>query len=193
MLNAEILGNEAKDAWNSFSNDRMAAIRQCNFFLLIIIYKNYFKDNSCGPINIEYPEFMLKASALASSYLQGDTARFECFQSHWIKGNYEFKCAMVVDYNNPNNYRFEWNKGDQPWCRSREMHNFLNWLTGILITIGILTAIILIFLCCWCTKIRRQQELDKNFVDNSPLTNRFSKGAEGVSIFFQYSNYSHER
>ena len=161
MLNAEVLGNEAKDAWNSFSNDRISAIRQYN---------------SCGPINIEYPEYMMKASSLSSSYLQGDTARFECFQSHWIKGDYEFKCAMVVDYNNPNNYRFEWNKGSQPWCRSREMHNFLNWLSGILITIGILTTIILIFLCCWCTKIRRQQEREKNRPDNSPLTNRFQKG-----------------
>jgi hypothetical protein len=40
LLNAEILGNEVKDTWNSFFHDRGQAIR------------NY---NSCGPINIEYP------------------------------------------------------------------------------------------------------------------------------------------
>lgn len=32
MLNAEMLGNEAKNAWNSFSVDRTQAIRQCKFF-----------------------------------------------------------------------------------------------------------------------------------------------------------------
>jgi len=69
-------------------------------------------DNSCGPINIEYPEYLMKTPALSSSYLQGDTARFECFQTHWIKGDHEYKCSLVVDYNYPTNYRFEWNKGD---------------------------------------------------------------------------------
>lgn len=45
---------------------------------------------------------------------------------------------MVVDYNNPANYRFEWNKGWQPWCRSREMENFFKWLAAIFGTIGII-------------------------------------------------------
>ncbi|KAI1700189.1 AMOP domain-containing protein [Ditylenchus destructor] len=143
MLNAEILGTQAKDAWNQFYLDRYIAIRQYN---------------SCGPINIEYPEYMLKQPALASSYMQGDTARFECFQTHWIKGDHEYKCTLVVDYNYQNSYRFEWNKGEQPWCRSRELDNFLKWLSGVLITIGIITTIILIFLCCWCSKVRHQQE-----------------------------------
>jgi hypothetical protein len=46
--------------------------------------------------------------------------------------------GIVVDYNNPGNYRFEWNKGYQPWCRSREMDNFLKWLAGILGTVAFL-------------------------------------------------------
>lgn len=82
LLNAEVLGNEVKDTWNSFFHDRGQAIRTYN---------------SCGPINIEYPvgifnqnmqmfkyitqqEYLIKTPALASGYMQGDTARFECFQ-----------------------------------------------------------------------------------------------------------------
>lgn len=88
-----------------------------------------FSDNSCGPINIEYPEYLTKIPAFASGYLQGDVVRFDCFQTHWIKGDYEYKCkflklfvynpfgfsgGIVVDYNNPSQWRFEWNKGSQP-------------------------------------------------------------------------------
>lgn len=79
LLNAEILGNEVKDTWNGFFHDRGQAIRAYN---------------SCGPINIEYPEYMVKTPALSSGYLQGDIARFECFQSHWIKGDSEYKCGF---------------------------------------------------------------------------------------------------
>ncbi|KAI6177576.1 hypothetical protein M3Y97_00922700 [Aphelenchoides bicaudatus] len=147
MMNAEILGNEAKNAWNSFTVDRTQAIRQYN---------------SCGPIMIEYPEYLVKTPALSSSYLEGDTARFECFQTHWIRGDHEYKCSIVVDYNQPNQYRFEWNKGWQPWCRSREMDNFLKWLTAILSIITIITIIVLIFLVFWCLKVRRQQEREAN-------------------------------
>lgn len=45
-----------------------------------------------------------------------------------------------MDYNNPSNYRFEWNKGSQPWCRSREKDNLFKWLTAIFST----TAIIMV-------------------------------------------------
>lgn len=91
-----------------------------------------FIDNSCGPINIEYPEYLTKIPAFASGYLQGDVVRFDCFQTHWIKGDYEYKCeslqlifisslycclgGIVADYNNPTQWRFEWNKGSQPVC-----------------------------------------------------------------------------
>ncbi|KAH7729324.1 AMOP domain-containing protein [Aphelenchoides avenae] len=167
MLNAEILANEAKDAWMSFNEDRHQAIRQYN---------------SCGPINIEYPEYLMKTPALQSSYLQGDTARFECFQTHWIKGDHEYKCSIVVDYNHPNNYRFEWNKGWQPWCRSREMDNFLKWLTGILVTIAIIVCIILIFLCCWCTKVRRRQEREGRSTEDTFDRERFPRSYDVDSM-----------
>lgn len=43
-----------------------------------------------------------------------------------------------MDYNDPHSYRFEWNKGSQPWCRSREKDNLFKWLTAIFSTIGII-------------------------------------------------------
>uniref|UniRef100_A0A914KKZ1 Protein mesh n=2 Tax=Meloidogyne TaxID=189290 RepID=A0A914KKZ1_MELIC len=138
LLNAEVLGNEVKDTWNAFFHDRGQAIRSYN---------------SCGPINIEYPEYMIKTPALAPSYMQGDT--------HWIKGDSEYKCSLVVDYNYPNSYRFEWNKGGQPWCRSREMDNMLTWLLGILGTVGIILVVVLLFLSCWVVKVKRRQDQEK--------------------------------
>ncbi|KAH7729325.1 AMOP domain-containing protein [Aphelenchoides avenae] len=140
-FNSKIMALETQNNWNVFEVDRMDTMRQYN---------------SCGPINIEYPEYLTKTPAFASGYLQGDVVRFDCFQTHWIKGDYEYKCGIVVDYNNPGNYRFEWNKGYQPWCRSREMDNFLKWLAGILGTVAFLIAIILVFLTFWCIKQKRR-------------------------------------
>lgn len=107
--------------------------------------------------------------------MQGDVARFECFQSHWIKGDHEYKCSLVVDYNNPNSYRFEWNKGNQPWCRAREIDNFINWLIGILIFLGIITIILLIFLSFWCIKMRRQQDRESNRLRERPTPSRYPR------------------
>lgn len=120
-------------------------------------------DNSCGVINIEYPEYLMKTSSMSSAYLQGDVARFECFQSHWIYGVHEYKCGIVVDRNqrniiDPRDYRFEWNKGEQPWCRSREKQNFLTWLAIIGGIFGVLVFVILIFLCCWIVKQKKKGE-----------------------------------
>ncbi|KAL3094436.1 hypothetical protein niasHT_025912 [Heterodera trifolii] len=162
LLNAEVLGNEVKDTWNAFFHDRWSAIQ------------NY---NSCGPINIEYPEYLIKTPALSSGYLQGDIARFECFQTHWIKGDAEFKCTQVVDYNFPQMWRFEWNKGSQPWCRSREMDNMLTWLTGILSTVGAILVLILCFLCCWCVKVRRRKEQEQS-AGGRPMRQQFPRSLE---------------
>ncbi|KJH47203.1 AMOP domain protein [Dictyocaulus viviparus] len=123
LLQSKVLAFEEQDAWNSFMAERMDAIR---------------KYNSCGAINIEYPEYMMKTPALSSGYLQGDVARFECYQTHWVKGDNEYKCGIVVDYNNPNLYRFEWNKGSQPWCRSRIKENYFKWITVIFSVVGII-------------------------------------------------------
>uniref|UniRef100_A0A158Q693 AMOP domain protein n=1 Tax=Dracunculus medinensis TaxID=318479 RepID=A0A158Q693_DRAME len=142
MLNARILGMEIQNSWNAFIYERLEATRHYN---------------SCGPINIEYPEYLMKTPSLSSGYMEGDVARFDCFQTHWIKGDNEYKCSLVVDYNNPSNYRFEWNKGSQPWCRSREKDNLFKWLTAIFST----TAIIMVFLCFWCVKQKRIKDAEE--------------------------------
>ena len=165
MLNVKIIGEGSKDEWNIFQRDRYEATRQYN---------------SCGPINIEYPEYLMKTPALAPSYMQGDTARFECFQTHWIHGDHEYKCSIVVDHNDYNRYRFEWNKGSQPWCRSREFENMLTWLTAILSVVAIIMVLIMIFLCCWCIKRKRLQERSEEDTDNGTEPSRFRR----VSINF---------
>ncbi|TMS39505.1 hypothetical protein L596_006015 [Steinernema carpocapsae] len=137
MMNARTLGEAAMVTWDSFTLDRTYAIKQYN---------------SCGPINIEYPEYMMKVPAMSSAYLSGDSARFECAQSHWIKGDYKYKCGLVADYNRQYDYRYEWGKGEQPWCRSREKENFLKWLAAILGMLGIILVILMIFMLCWCVK-----------------------------------------
>lgn len=45
---------------------------------------------------IEYPEYLMKTPVLSSGYLEGDVARFDCFQTHWIKGDYEYKCKFFL-------------------------------------------------------------------------------------------------
>uniref|UniRef100_A0A914CY06 Uncharacterized protein n=1 Tax=Acrobeloides nanus TaxID=290746 RepID=A0A914CY06_9BILA len=125
-------------------------------------------DNSCGPVNIEYPEFLVKTPALSSGYLQGDTLHFECSQTHWIKGDHDYKCSIVVDHNDPYNYRFEWNKGWQPWCRTREFENFIKWMTAIFATLAIILVFVMIFLCCWCVKRKRLAEKEQEYKRISP-------------------------
>ncbi|VDK54709.1 unnamed protein product [Anisakis simplex] len=111
MLNSKALGMEALNEWNSFVTGRSAGSRHYN---------------SCGAIMIEYPAYMLKTPSMASGYLEGDVATFNCFQTHWIKGDHEYKCS------------FQWNKGWQPWCRSREKDNMYKWLAAIFSIIGII-------------------------------------------------------
>uniref|UniRef100_A0A7I4YIP3 AMOP domain protein n=1 Tax=Haemonchus contortus TaxID=6289 RepID=A0A7I4YIP3_HAECO len=158
LLQSKVLALEEQDAWNSFVTERMEAIRQYN---------------SCGAINIEYPEYMMKTPALAPGYLQGDVARFGCYQTHWIKGDNEYKCGIVVDYNNPNSYRFEWNKGSQPWCRSRIKENYFKWITVIFSIVAIILAIMVVFLGCWCVKQRKiQEQRQYNYQTNAGYTNK---------------------
>uniref|UniRef100_A0A914R4L2 Sushi domain-containing protein n=1 Tax=Parascaris equorum TaxID=6256 RepID=A0A914R4L2_PAREQ len=140
------------NSWTSFSDLRFSG--SCRFVAqtgqmlnhVSTSWNNRGGDNSCGPINIEYPEYLMKTPSLASGYLEGDVARFDCFQSHWIKGDNEYKY-----------YRFEWNKGSQPWCRSREKDNLFKWLAAIFGVLGILGLIACLFLCCWCLKQKRRK------------------------------------
>ncbi|TMS39500.1 hypothetical protein L596_006013 [Steinernema carpocapsae] len=147
FFNSKILGLEQQNSWGRFVDDRHTAVRQYN---------------SCGPINIEYPEYLHKISPFASAYLQGDVATFGCFQTHWIKGDYEYKCGIKMSYNDPNNYGFEWEpKGYQPWCRSRELDNFFKWITAIFSTLAFILAILVVFLFCWCAKQSRRKAAEE--------------------------------
>ena len=105
LLNSKVLGTNAKNEWNVFTAERVDAIRTCKFSVFLKL--NLDLDNSCGPINIEYPEYLTKTSSMASAYLQGDVARFECFQSHWIKGVHEYRCNLV--FFNIIKLKFRWN------------------------------------------------------------------------------------
>uniref|UniRef100_A0A7E4W8W7 Protein mesh n=1 Tax=Panagrellus redivivus TaxID=6233 RepID=A0A7E4W8W7_PANRE len=147
LFNSEVLGTQVQDAWNSYQNDRNQAMRQYN---------------SCGMINIEYPEYMTKTPAFGSGYLQGDVVRFGCFQTHWIHGEYEYKCSLKVDRHNPYRVGWEWNKGFQPWCRAKEIENYLTWLTALASTLAIILAFILVFLTCWCVKRKRLDAMQRS-------------------------------
>uniref|UniRef100_A0A915BIP2 NIDO domain-containing protein n=2 Tax=Parascaris univalens TaxID=6257 RepID=A0A915BIP2_PARUN len=152
MLNSKTLGIEALNAWNNFVIDRTTGSRHYN---------------SCGAIMIEYPAYMLKTPSLASGYLQDDIASFSCYQTHWIKGDYEYKCGLVADYQDPTRYTFQWNKGWQPWCRSREKDNMFQWLTAIFTTVGIIMMIAVVFLAFWCIKQKRRSESEEKIFRES--------------------------
>ncbi|KAK6750201.1 hypothetical protein RB195_002288 [Necator americanus] len=167
LLQSKVLAFAEQDAWNAFITERVDAVRQYN---------------SCGAINIEYPEYMMKTPALSSGYLQGDVARFGCYQTHWIKGDNEYKCGIVVDYNNPNSYRFEWNKGSQPWCRSRIKENYFKWITVIFSIVAIIMAIMAVFLLCWCVKQKKIQEQRQYNYQTNTVREGYTNKARVASV-----------
>uniref|UniRef100_A0AC35U4I4 Protein mesh n=1 Tax=Rhabditophanes sp. KR3021 TaxID=114890 RepID=A0AC35U4I4_9BILA len=159
LLNSRVMALELQNNWNAFTIDRNQMSRTYN---------------SCGAINIEYPEYLTKTPSFASAYLQGDTARFGCDQTHWIHGEYEYKCSRIVDYNDPTRYRYEWNKGNQPWCRSRQKENYLKWLAIIFGFLGAVLFIFVIFMICFVLKKRHQ----KNFEEENKVDKENSEGSE---------------
>ncbi|MFH4979276.1 hypothetical protein AB6A40_005985 [Gnathostoma spinigerum] len=151
LLRSKVLGIEALNNWDNFLAERRAGS------------KHY---NSCGAIMIEYPSYMLKTPSMTSGYLEGDTASFSCYQTHWIKGDYDYKCSKTYSSDSAD-YLFGWNKGWQPWCRSRELDNLLKWLTAIFSTIGIIMFLIIVFAAFWSIKQRRRKVDDMNRVQYS--------------------------
>lgn len=92
----------------------------------------------------------------------------------WICSLYVLQISIlggiVVDYNRPNEYRFEWNKGNQPWCRSRIKENYFKWLAVIAGIVGIIIVILLIFLVFWCIKRKKLQE-SRNYSGTAAYSN----------------------
>ncbi|CAJ0937239.1 unnamed protein product, partial [Mesorhabditis belari] len=155
LLNSKVIGEESYKSWNSHINLRNDAVRQYN---------------SCGPINIEYPEYLMKVGSMDSAYLDGDVAQFECFQSHWTKGTHEYKCGMVAnrerivtaEYENKNHSIINLDIIDLNGIRVinhgvdlEKEENFFIWLAAILGTVAIIIVLILIYLCCWTPSLKK--------------------------------------
>ncbi|CAK5087821.1 unnamed protein product [Meloidogyne enterolobii] len=55
------------------------------------------------------------------------------------------------------------------------MDNMLTWLLGILGTVGIILVVVLLFLSCWCIKVKRRQ--DQVNAVGGPLPGKFAVGS----------------
>lgn len=100
---------------------------------------------SCAAINIQYPEYLYIEPA-RGGYLEGDKVQFHCYQNGWLKGDADYVCSGG-----------EWTKGDQPWCRDRDLEDTLRYLAiifGILLGVAFIATI---FLCCFCIGKQRQR------------------------------------
>ncbi|KHJ83531.1 hypothetical protein OESDEN_16770 [Oesophagostomum dentatum] len=104
MLQARLLGEEARISYNYYLNQRLESAA---------------RYNSCGAMNIEYPEYLIKGpSSEEPAYLEGDKLSFSCFQTHVLKGDTEFQCRKIRNEDGTT-WRMQWTQGEQPWCRHR--------------------------------------------------------------------------
>ncbi|VDM48518.1 unnamed protein product [Toxocara canis] len=156
LLQARILGDKAKDEFQSFVVRRDLATTHYN---------------SCGAVALEYPEFMIKGpSSISAAYLEGDVVSFSCSQDHISMGDTEYQCSRVESGHDPNAFIMRWNEGSQPWCRTRQKNDLLTWLfwTGVLF--GILAALATVFIGCWSLKQRHRNKNEKRKNTFSPST-----------------------
>ncbi|CAD6187933.1 unnamed protein product [Caenorhabditis auriculariae] len=160
MLQARLLGDEARNSYNYYQRHRFEGIA---------------KYNSCGAMNIEFPEYLIKGpSSGEPAYLEGDKLSFSCFQTHIIKGDAEFTCSKRYNEHD-RTYRMQWTMGGQPWCRHRAKDNVLTWLFWTSVVIALLTVVISIFAVFWYIKqshknnMKKKQEVAKNSHELMPL------------------------
>lgn len=107
------LAVQVKQEWNVYKEAKTIGTQRCKWFGIRNAHSGISKwaslsDNSCGAINIEYPEYLVIDPPTGKLYLEGDTVHFDCYQEHWVKGQSFFKCL-----------RGGWTKGYQPWCRCK--------------------------------------------------------------------------
>ncbi|KRY37471.1 Uncharacterized protein T01_3882 [Trichinella spiralis] len=117
--------------------------------------------NSCGAINVEYPDYLIINPATGKLYLEGDQVQFECYPTHWLKGTGEYTCKDG-----------RWNQGWQPWCRSKQLETTLKILTiifGILLIIAVIGAI---FFCCWLVKVGDRKRVRNVYRSGEPLSTK---------------------
>ncbi|KAI6182105.1 Protein mesh [Aphelenchoides bicaudatus] len=102
------------------------------------------KLTSCGPLVkgigvLKYPS--------GNNYLDGITVTFTCKPEYFLHGDQQRTCING-----------SWNPGWWPWCRERSEEYALKWMTGILSSVAILLAIILIFVMCISYGRQRQRD-----------------------------------
>ncbi|KAK5980890.1 Sushi domain-containing protein [Trichostrongylus colubriformis] len=157
MLQARLLGDEARMSYNYYLTQRIEGAA---------------RYNSCGAMNIEYPEYLIKGpSSGEPAYLEGDKLSFSCFQTHIIKGDIEFQCQKIRnEYDN--SWRMQWTQGGQPWCRHRAKDNILVWLQWMSIALAIVLVLIGIFAIFWIIKQsdRKKRSSPPRSTSVEPLT-----------------------
>ncbi|KAI6179709.1 Protein mesh [Aphelenchoides besseyi] len=87
--------------------------------------------SSCGPLVknrgvLKYPQ--------GNNYLDGVTVTFSCKPEYFLHGDTQRKCINGT-----------WSPGWWPWCRERSEEYALKWMTGVLSTVAIVLALVLIF------------------------------------------------
>ncbi|CAI4231472.1 unnamed protein product [Auanema sp. JU1783] len=147
MLQAQLLGEESRESFHTYIENRQLGEG---------------RYNSCGAMNIEYPEYLIKGpSSGEPAYLEGNTLSFSCFQTHIVKGNSDFTCRRIKNERD-NTYRFQWTQGSQPWCRARATDNVLTWLQWIAVALGIMLIPVIIFSTCWAIKQSQKNKANRN-------------------------------
>ncbi|KAK0393536.1 hypothetical protein QR680_000262 [Steinernema hermaphroditum] len=120
-------------------------------------YEAMRKYNSCGAINFEYPEYMIKGpSSAAPAYLEGDIVSLSCFQTHILLGDSDYKCSRVP-IGSGADYRMQWTHGSQPFCRDRVQDNVYTWLQWTAIVLAVLALLIILFAVCYSVGHAKRQ------------------------------------
>ncbi|CAJ0942131.1 unnamed protein product, partial [Mesorhabditis belari] len=166
-LQSKILGEDSKSNQINYQLQRSQSMQHFN---------------SCGAMNIEYPEYLIKGpSSAAKAYVEGDTLQFSCFATHTIYGDTEFTCEKHTIAHDSRHgdgqhaYMMKWTSGGQPWCRHKAKDNVLKWLQWSAIVFAILLVLILVFAACWVCKQQRKQASLSEEREMQPLKERKNK------------------
>ncbi|GMS90167.1 hypothetical protein PENTCL1PPCAC_12342, partial [Pristionchus entomophagus] len=179
-LQEEQLGIKSMNTLQQFVDDRSQITRHYN---------------SCGAMNIEYPEYLIKGpNSAAPAYLEGDKLSFSCYQTHVIKGDSEYACQKIpltareardIGVSESNyEFRMQWTQGGQPWCRARTVENTLTWLVWVLAIVFIIIVLLMIFLVFWTIKQKHVAEERKKGTPPQMEMKEFDSASQRESLRF---------